>query len=141
MAAVVSAAMTGCAHNVDPPVVPMGASGDGDNLRARMGGRAAGAGGSHAPGSTGLGAGGLGLPSEFGLCGGMSLAAPEAKDAGASCERLRGERRARCLEELRQAGIEHRSVGPESIGMGSGASSGTATGTNGAPNLGPGTPR
>jgi len=71
----------------------------------------------------------------------MSLAAPEAKDAGASCERLRGERRARCLEELRQAGIERRSVGPESTGMGSGASSGTATGTTGAPSLGPGAPR
>ena len=71
----------------------------------------------------------------------MSLAAPEAKDAGASCERLRGDRRARCLEELRQAGLERRPVGPESTGMSSGASSGTATGTTGAPSLGPGAPR
>ena len=63
MAAVVSAAMTGCAHNVDPPVVPIGASADGDNQRARVAGRAAGAGGSHAPGSTGLGAGTMGVES------------------------------------------------------------------------------
>ena len=63
MAAVVSAAMTGCAHNGDTPVVPIGASADGDNPRARVAGRAAGAGGSHAPGSTGLGAGTMGVES------------------------------------------------------------------------------
>ena len=71
----------------------------------------------------------------------MSLAAPEAKDAGISCERLRGERRARCEEELRRAGIERRVVGPEATGMGSGASSGTTSGTTGGPSVGPGAPR
>ena len=71
----------------------------------------------------------------------MSLAAPEAKDAGAACERLRGERRNRCLEELRQAGIERRVIGPEATGMGSGASSGLSPGMTGGPSLGPGAPR
>ena len=71
----------------------------------------------------------------------MSLAAPEAKEADSSCERLRGEQRARCLEELRQAGIERRVTGPEATGMGSGASSGTTSGTTGGPNVGPGTAR
>jgi hypothetical protein len=70
-----------------------------------------------------------------------TLAAPAAKDAGISCERLRGERRARCLEELRQAGIERRVVGPEATGMGSGASSGTTSETTGGPSAGPGAPR
>jgi len=38
----------------------MGAGADADKPRAREAGRAAGAGGSHAPGSTGLGAGTMG---------------------------------------------------------------------------------
>jgi len=71
----------------------------------------------------------------------MSLAAPDAKDAGISCERLRDERRARCLEELRQAGIERRVIGPEATGMGSGAGSGTTTGSTSGPSVGPGAPR
>jgi hypothetical protein len=70
----------------------------------------------------------------------MSLAAPEARDAGPSCERLRGERRDRCIEELRRAGIERRSSGPESTGMGSGAGSGRTTGAAGARAVGPSSP-
>lgn len=70
----------------------------------------------------------------------MSLAAPEAKDAGPSCERLRGERRDRCVEELRRAGIERRPSGPESTGMGSGAGSAPTAGAPGAATTGPGGP-
>ena len=50
-----------CVHAGDLP--PVRAGGDADNPRAREGGRAAGAGGSHAPGSTGLGAGTMGVES------------------------------------------------------------------------------
>jgi hypothetical protein len=71
----------------------------------------------------------------------MSLAAPDAKDAGPSCERLRDEQRERCRQELRQAGIERKGSGPEATGMGSGASSGLTSGTTGGPSLGPGAPR
>jgi hypothetical protein len=52
---------TACAHPGNPPAVRAG--GDADNPRARDAGRAAGAGGSHAPGSTGLGAGTMGVES------------------------------------------------------------------------------
>ena len=60
IAMVLIAATAACAHNGEQPIVPMGASADSDNPRARVAGRAAGAGGSHAPGSTGLGAGTMG---------------------------------------------------------------------------------
>ena len=70
-----------------------------------------------------------------------TLATPEAKDAGAACQRLNGERRARCLAELRQAGIERRPSGPEATGMGSAAGVGATSGTSGGPSLGPGAPR
>ena len=40
---------------------PVRSGGDADNVRARDAGRAAGAGGSHAPGGTGLGAGTMGV--------------------------------------------------------------------------------
>lgn len=55
------ALVAACAHPGDTP--PVRAGGDADNPRARDGGRAAGAGGSHAPGSTGLGAGTMGVGS------------------------------------------------------------------------------
>jgi hypothetical protein len=71
----------------------------------------------------------------------MTLATPQAKEAGPSCERLSGERRERCLAELKQAGIERRPSGPEATGMGSGAGSGGTTGTSGGASLAPGTPR
>ena len=51
-----------CAHTSDN-LPPVRAGGDSDNPRARDAGRAAGAGGSHAPGSTGLGAGTMGVES------------------------------------------------------------------------------
>ena len=70
-----------------------------------------------------------------------TLATPQAKEAGPSCERVSGERRERCLAELRQAGIERRPSGPEATGMGSGAGSGATTGTIGGASLAPGTPR
>jgi hypothetical protein len=43
--------------------MPLDADADSDHPRARVAGRAAGAGGSHAPGSTGLGAGTMGVES------------------------------------------------------------------------------
>src|SRR5918911_3888363 len=67
-----------------------------------------------------------------------TLATPQAKEAGPSCERLNGERRQRCLEELKQAGIERRPSGPEATGMGSGAGSSATTGTTGGASAGPG---
>jgi hypothetical protein len=70
----------------------------------------------------------------------MSLAAPEAKDAGPSCERLRGERHDRCVEELRRAGIERQAGGPESTGMGSGAGSAPRAGAPGNSTAGPSGP-
>ena len=63
IAALLTVATTACAHNSDAPVVRVGSGGDADNARAREAGRAAGAGGSHAPGSTGLGAGTMGVES------------------------------------------------------------------------------
>ncbi len=54
--------LAACAHTSDN-LPPIRAGGDADNARARVGGRAAGAGGSHAPGSTGLGAGTMGVES------------------------------------------------------------------------------
>lgn len=51
-----------CAHTSDN-LPPVRAGSDADNVRAREAGRAAGAGGSHAPGSTGLGAGTMGVES------------------------------------------------------------------------------
>lgn len=51
-----------CAHTSDN-LPPVRGGGDADNVRARVAGRAAGAGGSHAPGSTGLGAGTMGVES------------------------------------------------------------------------------
>ena len=70
-----------------------------------------------------------------------TLATPQAKEAGPTCERLSGARRDRCLAELRQAGIERRPSGSEATGMGSGAGSGATTGTTGGASLAPGTPR
>jgi hypothetical protein len=70
-----------------------------------------------------------------------TLATPQAKAPSPSCERLSGERRDRCLAELRQAGIERRPSGPEATGMGSGAGSSATTGTTGGASVGPGAPR
>ena len=61
IAAIVMLGLAACVHNDNPPTVRVGAGADSDNPRARDGGRAAGAGGSHAPGSTGLGAGTMGI--------------------------------------------------------------------------------
>jgi hypothetical protein len=60
-AIVLLALASACVHGGDNPAVRAG--GDADSPRARDGGRAAGAGGSHAPGSTGLGAGTMGVES------------------------------------------------------------------------------
>jgi hypothetical protein len=62
IAAILALGLAACVHTSDnPPTVRAGAGADSDNPRARDGGRAAGAGGSHAPGSTGLGAGTMGI--------------------------------------------------------------------------------
>lgn len=63
MAAILALALAACARTSDNlPTVRAG--GDADNpARARDAGRAAGAGGSHAPGSTGLGSGTMGVES------------------------------------------------------------------------------
>lgn len=50
-----------CAHTGDMPSVRAG--NDPDTAKARTAGRAAGAGGSHAPGGTGLGSGTMGAES------------------------------------------------------------------------------
>ena len=50
-----------CAHSGDMPTVRAG--NDPDPAKARVAGRAAGAGGSHAPGGTGLGSGTMGAGS------------------------------------------------------------------------------
>ena len=64
LAAVFTLGIAACAHTSDNlPTVRAGNGSDVDNPRARDGGRAAGAGGSHAPGSTGLGAGTMGVES------------------------------------------------------------------------------
>jgi hypothetical protein len=55
---VVAAVLAACAHGGDMPTVRAG--NDPDPAKARAGGRAAGAGGSHAPGGTGLGSGTMG---------------------------------------------------------------------------------
>src|SRR2546423_13403042 len=70
-----------------------------------------------------------------------TLATPQAREAGPSCERLSGERRERCLAELRQAGIERRPRGPEASGLGGGAGSGAANGHTGGARPAPGAPR
>ena len=51
-----------CTHTQTPPDPQLG-NAAGVNPRARDAGRAAGAGGSHAPGGSGLGAGTMGVPS------------------------------------------------------------------------------
>ena len=62
LAACAALALAACAHTSEnSPPVRVGS--DSDNARARDAGRAAGAGGSHAPGSTGLGAGTMGAES------------------------------------------------------------------------------
>jgi hypothetical protein len=62
--ALVTLALAACVHNAEKDYPPIRAGNDADNPRARDGGRAAGAGGSHAPGSTGLGAGTMGIESD-----------------------------------------------------------------------------
>jgi hypothetical protein len=57
----VSALAAACAHGGDMPTVRAG--NEPTSEKARAAGRAAGAGGSHAPGSTGLGAGTMGAGS------------------------------------------------------------------------------
>jgi hypothetical protein len=52
--------LAACANNTQT-YPPVRAGGDADNPRAHDAGRAAGAGGSHAPGGTGLGAGTMGV--------------------------------------------------------------------------------
>ena len=54
-------ALSACAHSGDMPTPRAG--NDPDNSKARFAGRAAGAGGSHAPGGTGLGSGTMGAES------------------------------------------------------------------------------
>ena len=62
VAAILALGLSACVHTSDNlPTVRVGAGADSDNPRARDAGRAAGAGGSHAPGSTGLGAGTMGV--------------------------------------------------------------------------------
>jgi hypothetical protein len=61
IAAILTLGLAACVHNDNPPTVRVGEGADADNPRARAAGRAAGAGGSHAPGSTGLGAGTMGI--------------------------------------------------------------------------------
>jgi hypothetical protein len=53
--------LSACAHTGDMPTPRAG--NDPDNSKARVAGRAAGAGGSHAPGGTGLGSGTMGAES------------------------------------------------------------------------------
>jgi len=59
--AVVASLVAACAHSGEMPTVRAG--NDPDPAKARAGGRAAGAGGSHAPGGTGLGSGTMGAES------------------------------------------------------------------------------
>jgi hypothetical protein len=67
IAALLFAGTTACVHHAEAPVVRVGSDANADNVRAREAGRAAGAGGSHAPGSTGLGAGTMGVESSAGV--------------------------------------------------------------------------
>jgi len=62
IATILLVGISACAQPGDN-LPPVRAGGDSDNPRARDAGRAAGAGGSHAPGSTGLGAGTMGVES------------------------------------------------------------------------------
>jgi len=59
--AVMASLLVACAHSGEMPTVRAG--NDPDPAKARAGGRAAGAGGSHAPGGTGLGSGTMGAES------------------------------------------------------------------------------
>jgi hypothetical protein len=61
IAAILTLGLAACVHNDNPVTVRTSVSADSDNPRAREAGLAAGAGGSHAPGSTGLGAGTMGI--------------------------------------------------------------------------------
>ncbi|HWI36040.1 MAG TPA: hypothetical protein VNU64_06275 [Burkholderiales bacterium] len=58
---IAAALLAACAHAGDMPTVRAG--NDPDPAKARAGGRASGAGGSHAPGGTGLGSGTMGAES------------------------------------------------------------------------------
>jgi hypothetical protein len=63
LAAIFTMSLAACANpNAEYP--PVRAGGDANNPRAHDGGRAAGAGGSHAPGGTGLGAGTMGVETD-----------------------------------------------------------------------------
>ena len=65
--------------------------------------------------------------------------ATSTKD-GKRCETFSGQRKERCLREMRAAaGL--RSSGPEATGMGSGAGSGAASGTTGGASFGGSAPR
>ena len=59
--AVFTLGVAACVHTSDNSPTVRAGNDSTDNPRARDGGRAAGAGGSHAPGSTGLGAGTMGI--------------------------------------------------------------------------------
>jgi hypothetical protein len=113
---------------------------------AREAALAAGAGGSHAPGSTGLGAGTQGpatLPPRVIAQGPGSRIRttpevplppqPNATESTKRCETLRGEERERCLREAAAAApATTKPSGPASTGMGSGAGTGASSGTSGA---------
>lgn len=60
LALLLALSAAGCARNPDVRVITEAASSERRQEPARSAGRAAGAGGSHAPGGTGLGAGTLG---------------------------------------------------------------------------------
>lgn len=57
-------ALAACAHNAEKDYPPVSAGNDATRAKAHDGGTAAGAGGSHAPGSTGLGAGTMGIETD-----------------------------------------------------------------------------
>ena len=54
-------ALAACVHNAEKDYPPVSTGNDATRTKAHDGGIAAGAGGSHAPGSTGLGAGTMGI--------------------------------------------------------------------------------
>ena len=63
----------------------------------------------------------------------MELSVPPVPREAKPCDGLRGEMRERCLsQQRREPDIERRTSGPESTGMGSGATGGTG-GSIGAP--------
>lgn len=121
----------------------------------------AGAGGSHAPGSTGLGAGTLGPMSDPARVPADALAQnagsqifttpqvplsrpPVASEVTKRCDALRGDERERCLQDARNAAPSTTPPsGPTSTGMGSGAGTGTGanTGTSGGASFGSSGPR